>query len=413
MALLTKFLLGQTQKINFHFKASVLQRNVFTSGLLRPKTPVPTFGRNLKEITRQFGTEAVELTPKQSKWVGRWLGTMAGMCFGAVVIGGLTRLTESGLSMVDWTAFGRRPPLTRAEWQVEFEKYQQFPEYKQLKQGITLEEFKFIWHMEYGHRMWGRLIGTVYIIPAVIFWRKGLFNSAMKKRVLLFGSLIGCQGLLGWYMVKSGLEDRFQEPSDIPRVSQYRLASHLGSALVLYSLFFWNSLKYLLPSEPMQVSLSAMKFRRLVHFSKAAVFITALSGAFVAGLDAGLVYNSYPMMGERWIPEDLLAFSPTLRNFTENPTTVQFDHRTLAHFTVLLISSVWLMSRRLVLPPRAHTAANCLAAMAFIQASLGISTLLFYVPIPLASSHQAGSLVLLSSALWLSHELKNIKYLPK
>jgi len=118
-------------------------------------------------------------------------------------------------------------------------------------------------------------------------------------------------------------------------------------------------------------------------------------------------------MGNRWIPDDLLAFTPTLRNFTENPTTVQFDHRTLAHFTVLLVSSVWLMSRRMVLPRRAHLAANCLAAMAFVQASLGISTLLFYVPTPLASSHQAGSLVLLSTALWLSHELKNIKYLPK
>lgn len=412
MALLTKFLFRQTP-IHHHFKVSTIQRNFFNTGLLKPKVPVPTFSTNLRQVTRRLTTQVAELTPPQSKWIGRWFGTCAGMCFGAVVIGGLTRLTESGLSMVEWSAFGERPPLSREDWEREFEKYKQFPEYKLLKQGITLEEFKFIWHMEYGHRMWGRLIGTVFVIPAAIFWRKGLFNSAMKKRVLLFGTLIGCQGMLGWYMVKSGLEDRFHGESDIPRVSQYRLASHLGSALVLYSLFFWSSLQFLMPAKSMNVTAAAMKFKRLVHFSKAAVFLTALSGAFVAGLDAGLVYNSYPLMGNRWIPDDLLAFTPTLRNFTENPTTVQFDHRTLAHFTVLLVSSVWLMSRRMVLPRRAHLAANCLAAMAFVQASLGISTLLLYVPTPLASSHQAGSLVLLSTALWLSHELKNIKYLPK
>nr|CAG4637738.1 EOG090X04TT [Chydorus sphaericus] len=356
-------------------------------------------------------TEAA--TARQSKWIGRWLGTCAGMCFGAVVIGGLTRLTESGLSMVEWSAFGERPPLSREEWQKEFEKYQQFPEYKQMKKGITLEEFKFIWHMEYGHRMWGRLIGAVFVIPAAIFWRKGFFNSAMKKRVLIFGSLIGFQGLLGWYMVKSGLEDRFHGESDVPRVSQYRLAAHLGSALILYSLFLWTSLHHLVPAQSMQATLATMKFKRFVHLSKAAVFLTALSGAFVAGLDAGLVYNSYPLMGDKIVPDDWLAFKPVLRNFTENPTTVQFDHRTLAHITVFLLSSVWFMSRRLTLPPRARYAANALAAMAWIQASLGISTLLFYVPTPLASSHQAGSLVLLSAALWLSHELKNVKYLPK
>ena len=178
--------------------------------------------------------------------------------------------------------------------------------------------------------MWGRLIGAAFVIPAVLFWRKGFFNSGMKKRVLIFGSLIGFQGLLGWYMVKSGLEDRFHGESDVPRVSQYRLAAHLGSALVLYSLFFWSSLHNLLPAQPIQTASKALiKFKRLVHMSKATVFITALSGAFVAGLDAGLVYNSYPLMAGRMVPEDWLAFKPVLRNFTENPSTVQFDHRTL------------------------------------------------------------------------------------
>jgi len=354
-------------------------------------------------------------TATASKWVGRWLGTCASMCFGAVVIGGLTRLTESGLSMVEWSAFGERPPLSHDDWVREFEKYQEYPEYKLLKkaQGITLEEFKFIWNMEYGHRMWGRLIGAVYIIPAVLFWRRGFFNSAMKKRVLVFGTLLGCQGLLGWYMVKSGLEDRFHGESDVPRVSQYRLAAHLGSALVLYSLFLWSSLQHLMPAQPVVATQAVLRLKRMAHLSKFMVFATALSGAFVAGLDAGLVYNSYPLMAGRIVPEDWLAFSPTLRNFTENPSTVQFDHRTLAHLTLLAISSTWLMSKKAAIPPRARLAVNCMAAMAWIQASLGIATLLLYVPTPVASSHQAGSLVLLASALWLASELKNVKYLPK
>nr|SVE77553.1 EOG090X04TT [Daphnia lumholtzi]SVE78181.1 EOG090X04TT [Daphnia lumholtzi]SVE78811.1 EOG090X04TT [Daphnia lumholtzi] len=394
---------------------NVCKRNYVTT--FKPnQLKLSAFSKHLKAfkpLTRHVVTIAETPTLHQSKWIGRWLGTCAGMCFGAVVIGGLTRLTESGLSMVEWSAFGERPPLSQEDWEREFEKYKQFPEYKQLKKGINLEEFKFIWNMEYGHRMWGRLIGAMFVIPAAVFWKKGYFNSALKKRVLIYGTLIGCQGLLGWYMVKSGLEDRFHGEADVPRVSQYRLASHLGSAFVLYSLFLWTSLHHLIPAKAMEVSKAAIKFKRLVHFSKGIVFLTAISGAFVAGLDAGLVYNSYPLMAGRLLPEDWLALSPAIRNFTENPSTVQFDHRTLGHFTVLLLSTVWLLSRRIVLPTRARYAANALAAMAWMQASLGIATLLFYVPTPLASSHQAGSLVLLSTALWLSHELKNMKYIPK
>nr|CAG4649270.1 EOG090X04TT [Scapholeberis mucronata]SVE93568.1 EOG090X04TT [Scapholeberis mucronata] len=368
---------------------------------------------SFKPLHKFVSTVAEVPSLQQSKWIGRWLGTCAGMCFGAVVIGGLTRLTESGLSMVEWSAFGERPPLSQRDWEIEFEKYKKYPEFKLLKPGITMEEFKFVWHMEYGHRMWGRLIGATFVIPAAFFWRKGYFNSALKKRVLLFGTLIGFQGLLGWYMVKSGLEDRFKGESDVPRVSQYRLASHLGSAFVLYSLFLWTSLHHLIPPKAFEASRATINFRRLVHLSKGLVFLTALSGAFVAGLDAGLVYNSYPLMSGRLIPQDWLAMTPRIRNFTENPSTVQFNHRTLAHLTVFLISGVWFLSRRLVLPRRARYAVNALAGMALIQASLGISTLLFYVPTPLASSHQAGSLVLLSTALWLSHELKCMRYIPK
>lgn len=280
---------------------------------------------------------------------------------------------------------------------------------------MTLSEFKMIWFMEYGHRMWGRLIGAFYAIPAVYFWSRGYLDRGMKIRTVAFGALIAAQGLMGWYMVKSGLEDRFQHESDVPRVSQYRLASHLGFAFVLYTLFLWSALDKLLPAQKLlgQIPAATFKFKGLAHATKAAVFITAMSGALVAGLDAGLVYNSFPKMADRWIPSDILAMSPTLRNFTENPTTVQFDHRVLGTATLTLITGVFMLSRRRVLPPRAYTAATAVAAMGWLQVLLGITTLLTYVPVPLAASHQSGSLLLLSFAIWLTHEMKMVKRLPK
>ena len=267
--------------------------------------------------------------------VGYWMGGIAGMCFGAVVLGGVTRLTESGLSMVDWKLFGRPPPMDEAAWLIEFEKYKQSPEFKWKNSDIGMTEFKFIWWMEYGHRMWGRTIGAFFYIPAGIMWARGYFNAAIKKRVLIGGTLLACQGLLGWYMVKSGLDHaNFEGPNDVPRVSQYRLAAHLSSAVALYSFMLWNSLNIIKPAQKIVLdNLVADKakalqgFRKLAMGTKGLVFATLVSGAFVAGLDAGLTYNSFPLMAGRVIPEDLFAYAPWLSNFTENPTTVQFDHR--------------------------------------------------------------------------------------
>lgn len=279
---------------------------------------------------------------------------------------------------------------------------------------MTIEEFKLIFWMEYSHRMWGRVIGAYFALPAIYFWTRGYFSKAMKIRVGAFGTLIGLQGLMGWYMVKSGLEDRFHGENDVPRVSQYRLAAHLSFAFVLYSLFLWSALDHLLPPQKIQqITSSALRFRKFAHVTKGMVFLTAISGAFVAGLDAGLVYNSFPKMADRWIPSDILSLSPTLRNFTENPTTVQFDHRVLGTSTLVLISGLWLLSRRSKLPPRAYKAATAVAIMGWMQVVLGITTLLTYVPVPIAASHQSGSLVLLSLAIWLTHELKLLKRLPK
>ncbi|XP_021575172.1 cytochrome c oxidase assembly protein COX15 homolog isoform X3 [Carlito syrichta] len=229
----------------------------------------------------------------------------------------------------------------------------------------------------------------------------------MKGRVLGLCGLVCFQGLLGWYMVKSGLEEK-PDSHDIPRVSQYRLAAHLGSALVLYCASLWTSLSLLLPRHRLPETRQLLRLRRFAHGAAGLVFLTALSGAFVAGLDAGLVYNSFPKMGDSWIPEDLLAFSPVLRNVFENPTMVQFDHRVLGVTSVTAITVLYFLSRRIPLPGRTRMAAVTLLALAYTQVALGISTLLTYVPTPLAATHQAGSLALLSGALWLLSELRRV-----
>ncbi|XP_047024902.1 cytochrome c oxidase assembly protein COX15 homolog [Helicoverpa zea] len=354
--------------------------------------------------------------PKPPKVVGYWLLGCSGMVFTAVVLGGVTRLTESGLSMVTWKLLGEKMPRSEEEWQTEFEKYKQFPEFIYKNQNITLNEFKWIWYMEFAHRTWGRCIGAAMFVPAAVFWARGYLDKAMKRRVAAYCVLVGAQGLMGWYMVKSGLEDRFQGPSDVPRVSQYRLAAHLSLAFILYTGLLAGALRVLrpFPAGATVKSLQSLKgVTAFAHTVKAMAFLTAVSGAFVAGLDAGLVYNSFPKMGDNWIPEDILAFSPTLRNITENPTTVQFDHRILGTTTLALATGLWLLSRGKPLSPMARKVVNGVGAMAWLQVSLGIATLLCYVPTHLAASHQSGSLVLLSLAIWLTHEIKLLKYIPK
>ncbi|KAG5682395.1 hypothetical protein PVAND_011748 [Polypedilum vanderplanki] len=401
---------------------NINNRNIYRSSLLQSQSSLLIPKNNkikniltLRQTIKGFCTKANESTTKGQKAVGWWLAGCSGMVFVAVALGGITRLTESGLSMSHWKLLGEKPPTTQEDWIREFEIYKQFPEFKIKNKEMTLEEFKFIFWMEYGHRMWGRLIGAMFAIPAAYFWSKGYFNKAMKIKVGIFGTLIGLQGLMGWYMVKSGLEDRFHGENDVPRVSQYRLAAHLSFAFALYILFLMSSLDHLLPTkqQAIEVTANALKLRKLAHISKGMVFLTAVSGAFVAGLDAGLVYNSFPKFADRWIPSDLLAFSPTIKNFTENPTTVQFDHRILGTSTLALITGMYMLSRKCKLPNRAHTAATAVVLMGWAQVILGISTLLTYVPVTLATSHQSGSLILLSMAVWLTHELKWLKKIPK
>ncbi|RDD38613.1 Cytochrome c oxidase assembly protein COX15-like protein [Trichoplax sp. H2] len=263
------------------------------------------------------------------KIIGYWLLGCSGLVFGAVILGGITRLTESGLSMVRWHIIkGMKPPSCHEEWLKEFETYKLYPEYKFSKHNITLEEFKRIFYMEYLHRMWGRLIGVAFAVPAVYFLSRGRISKAMKPRLAIYFSLLVFQGLLGWHMVKSGLVEDNRTRS-IPRVSQYRLMAHLGSAFLLYAGLFWSGLSYLIKPKQLSESPKLKALRILSHGNLGIIFTTVLAGAIVAGLDAGLVYNSFPKMAGKWIPEDIMAISPKWRNFTENSTTAQFTHRVL------------------------------------------------------------------------------------
>ncbi|XP_014211938.1 cytochrome c oxidase assembly protein COX15 homolog [Copidosoma floridanum] len=340
-----------------------------------------------------------------------------------IVLGGITRLTESGLSMVTWKFLGEKIPSNEQSWLIEFDKYKQFPEFQILNRDITIEEFKRIWSMEYVHRMWGRLFGMIFIVPASIFWLNNMLEPLIRRRIIVLGSLILCQGLMGWYMVKSGLVNKFDGPSDVPRVSQYRLAAHLSLAFLIYSGFFYTALDYLrpvhgsIPSYSLLVSSSHLKQLKKLKFACSLIagltFLTAVSGAFVAGLDAGLIYNTFPKMCDKWIPDDIFYMTPALKNFTENPATAQFDHRLLGLSTLAVSTYIGIMSRTCQLSTRAFIAGATVFAMAYLQAAMGILTLLYHVPMKIAAAHQSGSLLLMTTIMWFYHELRHLKKLPK
>ncbi|GAM22046.1 hypothetical protein SAMD00019534_052210 [Acytostelium subglobosum LB1] len=352
------------------------------------------------------------------KRVGRWLLFSAGLVGVMVVVGGITRLTESGLSMVEWKPIvGAIPPLTQQQWEEEFDRYKQYPEYQKLNKGMTLNEFKQIFFWEYSHRLMGRMIGVAFFFPFVYYLRKGYIDRTLAKKLTAIFLLGGAQGALGWYMVKSGLDEKLIV-GEVPRVSQYRLAAHLGSAFVIYSSLLWYGLDLVSPRlsqavkaglKPNAATLSVLRYASPVA---GMIFLTAMSGAFVAGLDAGLIYNTFPLMGGQWVPEDLInpRIQPAYKNMFEHDVTVQFQHRVLATLTYASILGLTQLARRGRggLTPRARLAANSLAVMGTAQVILGISTLLTFVPVSLGASHQAGSLTLLSIAIWLLHELKKL-----
>ncbi|KAJ1558055.1 Cytochrome c oxidase assembly protein cox15, partial [Nowakowskiella sp. JEL0078] len=393
---------------------------------------------------RNFGTSITNASTERSEYksdntredtsepiarpiVGYWYLYCGALVFGIVVLGGLTRLTESGLSIVEWNLVkGMKPPSSQKEWEEEFDKYKKFPEYQKLNRHMTLPEFKFIFYMEWSHRMLGRFIGMSFIIPGLYFASRGYMNSGIQRKSLLVGSMIGLQGILGWYMVKSGLDPEIlEDPLAVPRVSHYWLSAHLGVAFLIYSSMLMTGWQILRSNKNLK-SLKALgaaldnaklkRFRKMAEHTPRLVFLTAISGAFVAGLDAGLIYNEFPKMGNGYIPSDMWALSssnnenpkPIWMNFLENPSTVQFDHRIFGITTLTVISGIWVYSLKLPLPPVARLASHLIMGAAWGQVGLGISTLLFLVPVPVAAAHQAGSLTLLTASLWLKHVLKRI-----
>ncbi len=318
--------------------------------------------------------------------------------------------------MTDWKLQGNLPPISLEEWRVEFERYKTFPEWQQRK-NMTIEEFKYIYFWEYGHRMMGRFIGFAFALPGAYFAARGMIPRSMYPRVATLFLLGGSQGLIGWWMVKSGLNVDPTQPKEI-RVSPYRLATHLAMAFTTYTYLVWSGLDLLNVPEKakavaQKLSVDCLKYtgkvRKLAVFNGVLVATTVLSGAYVAGNDAGRAFNTFPKMGDDWIPDEILALRPLWRNFFENTATVQFDHRVLALTTLTSISAMYLSVVRsahwAALPTYSRVAFHAVAGMSLTQVGLGISTLLMYVPVPLAAVHQAGSLVLLTCITCLVHSL--------
>lgn len=378
---------------------------------------------------------AVDVSSRRA--LGAWMTGLSGAVFGMVAVGGYTRLTRSGLSMTEWRLTGSKLPSTDEEWAVEFDKYKNFPEYKKLNQDMSIDEFKSIYFWEWFHRMWGRSLGVLFAVPAVVFiarspTRATLAKMALYPRLAVLFSLGGTQGLVGWWMVKSGLNHEhvlgFERPeSDMPRVSPYRLATHLSFAFVTYGLLAWTAMDLLeRPSLSKEIAtkvseLGAPALRQLKRFRlgvKGAVGLiglTIFSGAFVAGNLAGLAYNDWPLMGGKFIPTEICGawhmYTPRVRNVFENVAMVQFDHRMLAYSTLAAGTTLAVLARRGAgfLPKATLFRANCLMAMVWVQASLGVATIIYEVPVELGVLHQAGALTAWTLSIWLLHSLKHAR----
>ncbi|CAL8462918.1 g2452 [Coccomyxa elongata] len=343
--------------------------------------------------------------------IALWLGGCAAWVFSMVVLGGMTRLTRSGLSMTEWKFTGEKAPSTQEDWEAEFSKYKASPEYHKVNRGMSLEEFKFIYWMEYAHRMWGRALAVVFAVPAVYFAARGWVNGPLARRLGLLFAMGATQGFVGWWMVRSGLQET-KEEWEVPRVSPYRLAAHLTSAAIIYGTLLWTSLSLAFPTSAAAAVTSDVAMtagvnvlRRWAHPVAGIIALTALSGAFVAGMDAGHAYNTFPLMNGRLIPEEYWAL-PGWRNAFESTAAVQLHHRALALCTLGAVTALWARARTLPLPGPSRLLVHAMMGMVALQVALGITTLLTYVPPSLGTAHQAGALTLLTLALGLLHTLR-------
>ena len=333
---------------------------------------------------------------RQFRLVSAWLFVIAAMIFAMIVLGGVTRLTHSGLSMVEWKPVtGWLPPPDYDSWERIFAKYRTSSEYRVFNQGMTLGEFKSIFWLEFLHRLWGRIIGVAFLLPFLAFLAMRWISRGLAVRLLVIFMLGGLQGTLGWFMVKSGLGDR-------PDVSQYRLTAHFGLGLALFGYVLWVALGILRNA----IEAAPVRHARTADGLLGLVFVTTLSGALVAGLDAGLAYNTFPFMDGDWIPEGVFDLSPTYLNLFENIATVQFEHRVLAVTTLASVLLFWVAVGRVATTSGVRCATGAMAAMAIAQVGLGIGTLLLFVPVALASLHQAGAVVLFGLTVWVVYEFR-------
>ncbi|HIA37139.1 MAG TPA: heme A synthase [Flavobacteriales bacterium] len=333
---------------------------------------------------------------KRNKIIVFWLMTGALLVFGMVMIGGITRLTHSGLSIVEWKLImGAIPPMNELEWKQTFEKYQDFPEYKLINKDFALEEFKSIFWWEYIHRLLGRLIGLIFLLPFLFFLIKKWLDPPLVKKLSIMFLLGGFQGFLGWYMVKSGLADN-------PYVSHYRLAIHLITATILFGYILWVALAIWEKDEIPGIDVPA-PIRRLSMGLLAFVLLQIIYGGFVAGLKAGLVYNTFPKMGEEWFPSAITTLEPLLDNFIIGLAGVQFLHRYFAYMVAILVLWIWMLVRKHKLNRVYMKAFNAVFLVLIIQFTLGVLTLINSVPISLAVMHQAMAMILVATIVyWLS-----------
>ena len=318
-------------------------------------------------------------------YVRAWLYAVAFLVFCMVIVGGATRLTDSGLSITEWQPLlGAIPPLSEADWQSAFGKYKLIPQFIQLNSSMTLEDFKFIYWWEWSHRLLGRLIGLAFIVPFVVFAALGWIGRAQWPRFVALFVLGGLQGALGWYMVSSGLVDRVD-------VSQYRLSAHLTLATVIFAATLWVA-----------YGVGSRRCRPETANQRAALYFVPLlllqvaAGGLVAGLDAGMGYNTWPLMDGKLVPDGLFAMSPAWRNVFENAMTVQFDHRMIAYAIVVAAAGHAFVVR--------SAASVTLLLAVLLQAALGIYTLLEQVPLHLGLMHQGGAMLVIAAALWNLHD---------
>jgi cytochrome c oxidase assembly protein subunit 15 len=342
------------------------------------------------------------MMPKDNrKAVAVWLLACCTLLFIMIVVGGITRLTRSGLSIVEWQPIvGALPPLNEAQWLESFAKYQQSPEYRQVNFGMTLDAYKSIFWWEYIHRLLGRLIGIAFLIPMLWFLLRGHVARIYGWKFAGIFLLGGLQGVMGWYMVASGLVDN-------PRVSHFRLTAHLGLAFLIFAAMLWLALDLLRDRAP--VALGASRHNTLARYAIALVwlvFLMVLSGGLVAGIRAGLAYNTFPLMNGHFVPPEIFLIEPWYLNFFNNMATVQFDHRLIAWVLAICVPALWLACRIAGVRGNARVAANFLLLVVAVQIGFGIATLLLHVPVALGATHQGGAVLVFAAALWLAHELR-------